>query len=65
MLALSTAIVGDIVIRADDNNYQYRLNTLPASSLSSWEVLGKDAQPVGETVEDIIITNESLTSKIN
>jgi hypothetical protein len=65
MLALSTAIVGDIVIRADDNNYQYRLNTLPASSLSSWEVLGKDAQPVGETVEDIIITNESLTSKVD
>ena len=42
MLALSTAIVGDIVIRTDDNNYQYRLNALPASNLSNWEVLGKD-----------------------
>lgn len=65
MLALSTAIVGDIVIRTDDNNYQYRLNALPASNLSNWEVLGKDAQPVGETVEDIVTTNEVITSKVN
>jgi hypothetical protein len=65
MLALSTAIIGDIVIRADDNNYQYRLNALPASSLSNWEVLGKDAQPVGETVDDIITTNETITTKPN
>ena len=65
MLALSTAIIGDIVIRADDNNYQYRLNTLPASNLSNWEALGKDAQPVGETVDDIITTNETITTKPN
>lgn len=65
MLGLSTAIVGDIVIRTDDNNYQYRLNALPASNLSNWEVLGKDAQPVGETVDDIITTNEVITTKPN
>lgn len=65
MLALTNKVVGDIVIRADDNNYLYRLNALPASTLSNWEVLGKDAQPVGETVEDVITTNEVITSKVN
>ena len=65
MLGLSTAIVGDIVIKTDDNNYQYRLNALPASNLSNWEVLGKDAPPVGETVDDIITTNEVITTKPN
>ena len=65
MLALTGKIVGDIVIRKDDNNYQYRLNALPVSNLSNWEVLGKDAQPVGETVEDIVTTNEVITSKVN
>jgi hypothetical protein len=65
MLALTNKVVGDIVIRADDNNYLYRLNALPASTLSNWEVLGKDAQPVGETVEDVITTNEIITSKAN
>jgi hypothetical protein len=65
MLALTGKIVGDIVIREDDNNYLYRLTALPASNLSNWEVLGKDAPPVGETVEDVITTNEVITSKVN
>jgi microcystin-dependent protein len=42
MLALTDILAGYIVIRADDNNYLYRLNALPASTLSNWEVLGKD-----------------------
>lgn len=65
MLALTGKSVGDIVSRTDDNNYLYNLTALPASSLSNWEVIGKDAQPVGETVEDIITTNEVITSKVN
>jgi hypothetical protein len=64
MLSLN-ADVGVIVIRADDNNYQYRLNTLPANNLSNWQVLGKDAQPIGETVADVITTNEVITAKEN
>lgn len=63
MLALTDKVVGDIIIRTDDNNYLYRLSGLPASSLSNWEVIGKDTPPIGETVEDIITTNEVITSK--
>ena len=63
MLALTGKSVGDIVSRTDDNNYLYNLTALPASSLSNWEVIGKDAPAPGETVEDIIIANEVITSK--
>jgi hypothetical protein len=64
MLALDVEI-GFIAIRADDNNYQYLLKALPATSLSNWEVLGKDSPPLGEDVLDIITTNEVITSKVD
>lgn len=65
MLALTDISPGQVVIREDDNNYQYYLKALPASNLSNWEVLGKDVPPVGETVEDVITTNEVITSKVD
>lgn len=63
MLALTDVLPGQIVIREDDGYYNYLLKALPASNLSNWQPMGKDAPPIGETVEDIITTNEVITSK--
>lgn len=63
MLALTDVSPGQIVIREDDGYYNYLLKSLPASNLSNWQPMGKDAPPIGETVEDIITTNEVITSK--
>lgn len=63
MLALTDVSPGQIVIREDDGYYNYLLKALPASSLANWQPMGKDASPVGETVSDIIITNENLGAK--
>lgn len=63
MLALTNVSPGQVVIREDDGYYNYLLKSLPASNLSNWQPMGKDASPVGETVSDIIATNENLGTK--
>ena len=63
MLALTNVYPGQVVIREDDGYYNYFLKALPANSLANWQPMGKDAPPIGETVEDIITTNEVITSK--
>lgn len=65
MLALTNIAVGQVVIRADDNYFQYYLKQLPASSLSNWQIIGKEQAPIGETVEDIITQNENISTKID
>lgn len=40
MLALSSAQVGDIAVRSDDNYKAYRLTATPASTLGNWTVIG-------------------------
>lgn len=63
MLALTDVSPGQIVIREDDGYYNYFLKALPANSLANWQPMGKDASPIGETVADIITTNENLVAK--
>jgi len=56
MLALTGIFPGQVVIREDDNYYNYLLKSLPASNLSNWQPMGKEASKVADVITDGVTT---------
>ena len=67
MLALSNAVVGSIAIRTDDNN-NYVLSVLPASTLSNWIQLRTPVSVTsvnGYSGPNVVLTTNDLSEGVN